>query len=262
MSEPMLTIVTPTLNAGRWLKRSLASVRTTAETLPFELEQIVVDGGSDDDTISIAREFSATIVEERDRGMYEAINKGLELAKGSIFGYLNADDELTDGAIARVVAALERHPTRQWLVAPTIFIDLDGRELAEFRPPRWLSAPRFRALTWNCLPQPSTFLRTAFVRELGGFDTDFRLAGDYDLFARALERARPLYLDEPLSKFLIHGRSLSSTRTRELLDEGMRVSDSIGVSPAKRAFLKLVTSLQINAQNPRWSWAKLTGRIH
>jgi hypothetical protein len=161
-----------------------------------------------------------------------------------------------------VLDAFRRHPGRRWLVAPTVFVDEHGAELAVLRPPRFLSAARYRTLGWSCLPQPSTFLRTELMRELGGFDTSYRLAGDYDLFARALDRTAPLHLSRPLSRFLLHRESLTSTRTREMRAESQRIERQSHMPFPRHMLLKLLTKVQVNASNPGWAWGKLRGRIH
>jgi len=260
-NAPRITIVTPTLDAGRYLRPLLESLWSQPES-PLALEHIIVDGGSRDDTLAIATSYPSQVIAETAGNMYDAINDGLARARGDLFGYVNADDELLPTTLRDVTRAFARHPTAQWLVAPMVHIDDHGRTLATLRPPRWLSADRYRALGWNCFPQPSCFFRTALVRRLDGFRTEYGLAADYDLCARALARAQPLYLHAPLSRFRLHHANLSKRSRPRMLSEARTVAHDSDMSHWRRRALRLVTKLQINITNPQWALGKLTGRIH
>ena len=103
-----ITLVTPTLNADRYLLEALASVR--AQQWP-DVEHIVMDGGSTDDTLEILGRDPAVRVESgADGGLYDAINRGVALASGDVVGFLNADDVLAPGALAAVGRAVRHAP--------------------------------------------------------------------------------------------------------------------------------------------------------
>ena len=256
---PLITVVTPTLNAGRYLKAMLDSVWNHRPP-DIGVEHIIVDGGSTDDTLAIADGFPSTVVAETDGGMYEAVNKGLERARGVIFGYVNSDDEITPAAFRAIADGFARSSAR-WLVAPMVHIDESNNVLGTLKPPRWLSPARYRALGWNCFPQPSTYFRTAFARELGGFSGDYRLASDYDFCARALDRERPLYVELPLSRFRLHGTNLGKLGAAKMAAEADAIAHAMQLPRWQRRALRLLTKIQINAQNLDWAIGKRTGRI-
>ena len=252
-----ISIVTPTLNAERFFRTTLDSIWADHGA---EIEHIVVDGGSTDGTLDIAAEYPARVITGKDGGMYEAINKGLAAVTGDVFGYVNADDEVPAGAFAALTEALGRDPGAGWVVSPTVFIDANGQELATLRPPRRMSPRRFRALGWNCIPQPSTYWLTAFAREVGEFDTTYRMAGDYDYLIRSLDRQRPLYVPTPLSRFRLHDANLSLAHDA-IAAESRRITAEPPMPGAVRLALRWATKLQLNVMNPRWALGKRTGRV-
>ena len=256
-----LSIITPALNAEEFIERTLQSIWSANDLgSRADLEHIVVDGESTDATVDIVSRYPSKVLTGRDGGMYEAINKGLEAATGDVFGYVNSDDEVAAGALSLVVDAFERHPDREWLIAPMIMMDAEGSDLAMLRPPRWLSATRFRALGWNCLPQPSTFYRTEFARSLGGFDSSYRLIADYDFAIRARDAERPIYVGRPLTRFRLHETNLSKDH-EAMSAEGRRLGSARGIPTVRRALLKWTTKAQINLTNPRWALGKRSGRV-
>lgn len=256
----LITVVTPTFNSERYVRSTLESIWTD-DSIPGEnVEHIVVDGGSDDRTLAIVAEYPSKVITGRDRGMYDALNKGLAAMTGDVFGYVNSDDEVTEGGLRAVREAFGRAPSVNWLTAPSIIIDGEGKALATLRPPRWLSAERMRALGWNCFPQPSTYFRADFVRRLGGFPEDLRLAGDYDLFLRALERQRPIYLRKPLSRFRLHETNLTKNH-EAMYAESDRIADAGQMNRGLYLLRRWSTKLQVNAISPRWALGKRTGRV-
>ena len=114
--RPLVSIVTPTLNQRRFIESALRSVSN--QTYP-RIEHVVVDGGSSDGTIDLLRRAespSFQSISEPDRGMYEAINKGLRLANGEIVAYLNSDDAYLPWAVEAMVHAFEGRPDRKSVV--------------------------------------------------------------------------------------------------------------------------------------------------
>src|SRR3977135_236299 len=100
--QPLVSIVTPSFNQGRFIRRTIESV--LAQTYP-NIEYVVVDGGSPDETLDVLKSYGDRVrwLSEADAGQTDAINKGLRLTNGEIVGYLNSDDVLFPEAIARVV---------------------------------------------------------------------------------------------------------------------------------------------------------------
>ena len=214
MSPPSFTIVTPCLNAAATLPATLASVRE--QRYGGDVEHLVVDGGSVDGTLEIlAAAPSVRYVSEPDRGLSDAVNKGIRMASGDVVGWLNADDLYLPGALERVGAALAERPDVLWATGPCLIIDGEGSEIRRFVT-RYKSILLRRYsyrmhLVQNFVASPSTFIRREAFDRVGALDERFRYSMDYDLWLRLGRVAPPLVLDRPLAAFRMAEGSLSMT---------------------------------------------------
>src|SRR5690349_15050321 len=124
-----ISIVTPSFNGRRYLDHAARSI--LSQQGDFELEWVVIDGGSTDGSLDLlrseGRDPRVRWVSEKDRGQAHAINKGLALARGDVVGWLNTDDGYTPGAQAAVAEQFARHPSSQWLTGRYEIIDAEGR---------------------------------------------------------------------------------------------------------------------------------------
>ena len=214
VSRPLLSVVTPCLNSAATLSEALDSVRS--QGLDGKVEHVVVDGGSDDGTVEILRQASGVEwMSEPDRGLSDAMNKGVRRAHGEFVGWLNADDFYLPGALDRVRAALEAQPDAVWLTAPCLIVNGDGREIRSWvtRYKRFFLRhySRRSLLVQNYVAAPATFVRREAILEAGGFDERFKYSMDYDLWLKLADRADPVVLDEPIAAFRMAGESLSMT---------------------------------------------------
>lgn len=105
--SPLLTIVTVTYQAGKYIERTLKSVENALHHVhsPVRIEYLIIDGGSTDQTLSIAARFGfiSKVISERDKGLYDAMNKGLQFASGQYLWFLNAGDEVFDTNVLRTL---------------------------------------------------------------------------------------------------------------------------------------------------------------
>lgn len=208
-----VSIVTPCLNSAATLPQTLASVREQRGVV--EIEHVVVDGGSTDETVEILRAAEGVRwVSEPDRGLSDAMNKGIAMAGGDVVGWLNADDVYRPGALARVADEFSAHPGARWLTGICTIIDGDGREIRRLVTAykrlllRHYSFGLF--LTQNFVAAPATFVRRTAFDEVGVFDERFRYSMDYDMWLRLARLEPPLVIDdEPLSAFRMAEGSLS-----------------------------------------------------
>ncbi len=252
-------IVTPTLDAERYLEETLRSIWSQASDR-IEIDHVLVDGGSSDRTLEIAGRFpTSVVVATDDGGMYDAINRGLSMVRGDILGYVNADDEIAPGALELVAGAFAQRPDAQWLFGRREFIDGEGRPFAWMTPVRF-TLREYLGLGWSCVPQETVWMRRSFLERLGPFDTSFRNTGDYDMYARARATAQPLILSETLGRFRLHGEQLSF-RPEVMARESRRVQEKNGTADRLGWLLGRFLSLRLNSRNPRWLVAKKTGRI-
>jgi GT2 family glycosyltransferase len=214
VNGPLISVVTPSLNSAATLPQTLESVRS--QGLGDALEHIVVDGGSEDGTVDVLRGASGVKwVSEPDRGLSDALNKGVAMASGRYIGWLNADDYYLPGALERVRAELAGPAEPVWVTGPCLIVDAGGREIR--RPVTMYKRfflrhyDRRSLIVQNFIAAPATFVRRDTVLDAGGFDERFSYSMDYDLWLRLSRRAAPVVIDEPLSAFRMAGDSLSMT---------------------------------------------------
>ena len=252
-------IVTPTLNAERYLEATLRSIWSQASDAIL-IDHVLVDGGSTDGTTVVAERFpTKVVVATDDQGMYDAINRGLSMVEGDIVGYINADDEIAPGALAAVAEAFTRHPEARWLMGKREFIDGDGEAFAWMQPVPF-TLRSYLGLGWSCVPQETVWMRSDLYSEVGPFDTSFRNTGDYDMYARCRRAAEPLILHRTLGRFRLHGDQLSF-KPDVMARESRRVQEKNGTADRMGWVRGKLLSLRLNARNPRWLLAKKTGRI-
>jgi glycosyltransferase involved in cell wall biosynthesis len=228
---PSLTIITPCLNAAATLPATIASIR--AQNYPG-LEHIVVDGGSTDGTVELLRATEGIRwISEPDRGLADALNKGIAMASGEVIGELNADDVYEPGALHAVGEALRDAPDVMWLTGRCRIIDAQGREIRRSVTAykNWLLRRYSRRLylTHNFISAPATFFRREALAEIGGFDLRYRISVDYDLQLRIAAKHDPLILDRYLASFRMAEGSLSmagfKTQFREHAEQARRHGD-------------------------------------
>jgi GT2 family glycosyltransferase len=223
------TILTPSLNGATYFRQTRDSV--TSQTGNFDLQWIVIDGGSRDGTINHLQSINDPRVQwisEADHGQAAAINKGLAMARGDIVAWLNSDDVYLPGALSAVGEAFTAHPEAQWLIGRCNIIDKDGqvtREGITHYKDRLLHEYTLkRLLRENMICQPAVFWRRDFGQSVGFLDESLRYTMDYDLWLRMATRAKPLIINRTLASFRVHMASKSRGGHREQFDEGYRVA--------------------------------------
>src|SRR5690348_5923041 len=197
-----VSVVTPCLNPGDRLVRCLDSV---AGQTYRDLEHIIVDGGSTDGTIELARSHGLRVISEPDRGQTDALNKGFALATGDYLGWLNADDWLVPEALERVVETFAANPGVGWVYCDCE-IRREGGEREVARPPARLDKQTLEL--GNRLTQPGVFVARWALDRVGPLDEEIHLAMDFDLWLRLVDAEVPsAYIPEALAVFEIHDLS-------------------------------------------------------
>jgi len=195
--RPTISIITVSYNAADTIRNTLESVRSQVGAY---FEHIVVDGGSTDGTMRVVQECAHDCLfalSEPDNGIYDAMNKGIARSSGDYIIFLNADDYFAcDDALTRASSKIAETGA-DCLFADTQFVDAQGATGRQ----RLYSAERF-APWWLRVgaqpPHPSMFMRRELLRQLGGFDTSYRIAGDFDLIARAVLKHGASFATLPL----------------------------------------------------------------
>jgi len=216
MSEQPLkiTVITVCYNSAATIADALQSVAD--QSWPC-VEHIVIDGASTDGTLAVIdryRDGLVKVVSEPDAGIYDAMNKGLRLATGDLVGFLNADDMLAEpDTLAFIAQAGQTAPQADAVYGDLIYVDKDRPERA-FR--YWRSEafkPSRLGFGWMP-PHPTLYVRLPVMRALGGFDTGFRIAADYDFVLRLFIRPgrQFVYLPRVLVRMRTGGASNRSLR--------------------------------------------------
>jgi len=246
-----ISLVTPSYDHARFIRRTIDSV--LEQRGDFELEYCIVDGGSTDGTLEILESYGTRIAwkSERDRGQVDAINKGLRATTGDIVGWLNSDDTLLPGALARVAAAFEASPRTEWVHGRCMIIDEQDREVR-----RWISLYKhYRSrrhtfenfLTEDYVSQMTTFWRRSVHDEVGYIDAQIRFAFDHDFFLRLARRGDPIYLDDPVACFRWYETSKSgegyAVQMRETAELAKRHGGSAWTQARARAKMLAVVNI-------------------
>jgi glycosyltransferase len=193
-----VSIITVCFNSDKTLADTIASV--ASQDYP-DIEYILVDGGSSDNTKAIIQQYAEHVnifISEPDKGIYDAMNKGLALAKGDVIGILNSDDVLAGNYVISMIAdAFSCHPEIDCVYGDLLYVAADNTEkvirtwkAGPFRPNSFVNG-------WMP-PHPSFYVRREVYMECGFFDLSFPLAADYEFMLRVMLKHKKL------SKYIPH----------------------------------------------------------
>ncbi len=213
---PLVTIITATYNSAKTIRDTLEAI--ASQNYP-NIEHIIVDGLSSDDTLSIVKEYAhvAKIVVEKDQGIYDAMNKGLSLAEGEIIGILNSDDfYVSDDVIQKVVECMETDHTNS-LYGDLVYVHADQTNKVQRTWIAGIMKPEKFLFGWMP-PHPTFFVRREVYNRFGLFNSELKSAADYELMLRFLykEKTSVSYLPQVLVKMRSGGMSNATFRNRLL----------------------------------------------
>ena len=254
-----ITLITACYNSEATIRTAIDSVLSQKGV---DIEYIVVDGGSTDDTVDIIKEYSTRSarstrltfkwISEPDKGMYDAINKGIRMATGDVVGILNADDVLaSDETLAHIAELFSRkerkdrkddsrveHVERVDCVYADIRFVKEGETVEAVRKAetvRYCSAKRWRPWMFRfaaMVPHPSFYVRRECFERLGGYSLDYRICADFELELRYLYLAKlkAAYLPECVVVMRMGGMSTAGWRSNVLINrEDLRALRSHGI---------------------------------
>jgi glycosyltransferase involved in cell wall biosynthesis len=227
-----VSIITVAFNAARTITNTLESV--AAQSHP-DIEHIVVDGASKDGTLDIIKRHEnrvAQFVSEPDRGIYDAMNKGIGLATGEVVGFLNADDVYADDGVLERVSSIMAKNDLDALFGDVEFVNPGQPEITIrryrsgcFRPER---------IAWGVMPaHPALFLKRSVYERFGTFRIDYRIAADFEFVARIFHGQMLTYqhVPEVLVRMQTGGISTGGWRNTVLLNrEVLRACRENGIS--------------------------------
>ena len=254
-----ISLITACYNSAGTIRTAIESVLSQKGV---DVEYIVVDGGSTDGTVDIIKEYSTRStrstrltfkwISEKDRGMYDAINKGIKMATGDVVGILNADDVLaTDDTLAKIAGLFSRKERKERKEdrgegdssgVECVYADIrfvkDGESVEELRSVktvRYCSAARFRPWMFRfavMVPHPSFYVRRECFDRLGDYSLDYRICADFELVLRFLgiAKLRSTYLPECVVLMRMGGASTAGWRSNvEINREDLRALRSHGI---------------------------------
>lgn len=209
-----ISIVTASFNSAATIQDTLDSVARQTYT---DVEHIIVDGASKDQTLALVRAYPHVekVVSEPDRGIYDAMNKGIGMATGTVVGILNSDDFYTHPGVLAAVAKAFQSEAVDAVYGDLQYVDaVETQKVVRF----WKAGPfrRMAFLNGWMPPHPTFFVRRTLYEKYGLFNTQLRFSADYELMLRFLylQRAPVCYLPEVLVRMRMGGLSNASLQNR------------------------------------------------
>lgn len=205
---PKISVVTPSYNQGQFLEQTIQSVLSQDYQ---NLEYIVIDGGSTDNSIEIIKRYENQLtywVSEPDAGQSDAINKGFRMATGEVLAWLNSDDIYLPGTLFKVADYLQKHPGIGCVYGDLIMMDQSGDILSTKK----VTPFQFRMALYSAcmIPQPSAFWTKEAWTKTGKLDTSLHYMMDFEFFLRmASQNIKFGCIYEPLAAFRFHSTSKS-----------------------------------------------------
>jgi glycosyltransferase involved in cell wall biosynthesis len=236
------SIITPSYNQGRFLSDCVESVLSQRGV---EIEHIVTDAGSTDETLEVLAGYPhLNWTSEPDKGMSDGINKGFLKATGDWVMWLNCDDYLLPGALAKVAQFAAKHPEADVIHGDCVFVDEDKTPIR-----RKYDTP---VDEWDflfvgcCIPSTSTFYRREIIQAGHLLDVGYRNCMDWEYYLR-LTRAgyRFHYLPQALAGFRWHDESTTQKNWQRMIDEGLRCQRAHIEERGLPSFLKNAAVLKI-----------------
>jgi glycosyltransferase involved in cell wall biosynthesis len=220
MDRPLVSIIIPSYNQGRFIRKTLESV-LAQDYRPIEV--IVIDGASADETVAVLHEYDGVPevrwVSEPDSGVVEAVNKGFARARGEIAAIQSSDDFYLPGAVAAGVAALQAAPEAGFAFGDIMKVDAEGRELMRTALKPYSLEDMLALSIW--IPQPSTFFRLTLAKELGGWREEVPYAADTDLWYRMAFRAGATKFNRLMAGLTMHDAQRDCHGDRIVRDYGL-----------------------------------------
>ena len=226
-----ISIITAVYNGEKYIRQMCDSIHS--QQGDFELEHIVCDGLSTDRTLEILKEYpSVKVISRKDSGPFEAINNGMNMATGDIGAWLNADDLYVPDALNKVVSYFSSHPECQWLYGNCPIIDADNQEIRKpITAYKELLGYFFSyniLLCENFINQPATFWRMDLWRKVGGLQSLYKAAWDYELWLKMSQIAPAKHIHQDLALFRRHEASISETSFVRQFNEELVIAQNYG----------------------------------
>lgn len=235
-----ISIITPSFNQDEFIERTILSVVT--QKWDFEIEYIVMDWKSTDNTVEILKKYEEKIKNwkfkgnkwitfirksEKDKGQSDAINKWLKIATWDILTYLNSDDTLADDSLQTITKNLWKSKNK-WSYWKCKIIDKQDKEIrkriTKYKDLLWNKYSYWKLLSENFISQMTVFWKKEVYKELWGFDVDEHLCMDYEYRLRIWAKYDPLYINAHIANFRFYNTSKSWSRFKKQFQDELRLA--------------------------------------
>jgi glycosyltransferase involved in cell wall biosynthesis len=215
-----VSIITVSFNSAKTIADTIESV--LSQDFP-EIEYIIIDGNSSDDTVQIIRQYENRIskwISEKDQGMYDAMNKGIAMATGDVIGILNSDDVYMNVHVISDLMALLEKQKAQVVFADLILVNQgDDNKVLRYYDSGHFHPDKFR---YGWMPaHPTVFVRRELYQKVGPFSTTYQIAADYEMLIRmlAIQKAPYAYLPKPVVRMRSGGASTAGLSRNWILNQ-------------------------------------------
>lgn len=238
-NNPRISIVTPSYNQAKFLEETILSVINQNYD---NLEYIIIDGGSNDNSIEIIKKYEKYLTywfSEKDGGQTEAINKGLKKITGDIWAFICSDDVYSKGAFEKCIKTFEDNPKVDAIYGDCNFINSEGIVTRVKKPPKF---DRSRLLKGNYIYQPSVFCRNKTIKEFGYFNENLDFGMDYEYWLRISQKKNMMYVDYNFSNYRLHSnsKSMKSIVKQQKDVRDIKINYGVGGLYANISFLKFL----------------------
>lgn len=228
MTQPRVTIITPSYNQAQYLEETIRSVLDQGYP---NLEYMVVDGGSTDGSVEIIKKYADRLawwVSEKDSGQGEAINKGFARATGEIVAWINSDDYYLPGAIAEAVRALEENPDCGMVFGDVLSIDGSGQPVNVMTFGDWGLE---ELMQFHIIGQPGVFMRRAALEQAGYLDRSYHFMLDHHLWLRIAQQAPIRYVPRKCAAARFHAGAKNVAQAAKFGQEAHRIAQWMPTQP-------------------------------
>ena len=238
-----ISIITTNYNTDKYLEKTIKSILNQKGN--FELEYIITDGGSTDNSLNIIKKYKDKLkyISEKDKGQSNGINKGLRMATGDIVAFLNSDDIYLDNTLDTVVRYFKDNPECMWLTGYCKIIDENDKQIkkyiTEYKNRKLRRFTFNQLLIENCISQPSTFWRKSVMDEIGHIDESLHYSMDQEYWARIAS----LYKLHLIPKYLAEFRFTSDTKTGSSIEKTLAESKMIAKKYSKNKWIFILQDL-------------------
>lgn len=213
------SIITPSFNQGKFIERTIQSVLQQEG----DIEYIVIDGGSTDETLSILKSYASNLhyISEKDHGQAHAVNKGLQISSGDVIGWLNSDDIYYSDTLKKIADFFARHPDIDVVYGGAYHIDANDQILETYPTRPW----DLNYLMQECyLSQPAVFWRRSLISTVGLLDEQLHFCMDYEYWLRlGLKGARFVYLTEILAGSRLYPQTKTMSSPLKATEETLKM---------------------------------------